>query len=192
MNKFIFIVLLGIVWGFTNCNRCHDPIQCETPLQGRKYFEPFENIQYWIYYNGDSTKIDSMYISSLASANASGDEDDCKNYKHTELVISSQYLDEGLEASFGMFGSCPEGRASLTLQNRAIGSSCFVFTNNDIQSCYNTLLNEIKLFELRENSGLIFNDVMHHNQGYWFAPDIGLIQYITSNKQDTFYLHKYN
>ncbi|HBF87516.1 MAG TPA: hypothetical protein DDX39_02650 [Bacteroidales bacterium] len=158
------------------------------PETGEKYFSVFKDGNYWIYYNKNLTKKDSVYISNYENNKGKDRQEYCREWDEISFTMFSNYIGEkdSANAQYNNNMECEGGRFIIS------GIASYLIR---MASTYDsdTLISgtTIPIFYLNSDSSLQYKDVVFHNSKYWFAPNVGLIQYVSFENLDTFYLHEY-
>jgi len=198
-----FVIALALA-GLSSCYRkCKDKdlTFCEMPPTGEKYFKTYKEGSYWIYYNKDSTKKDSVYVSNYKSVIEREKMVDCIEWEERTFELHSEYLNKCwssynpiFEGRYGNFCPCDESRFQLECVSTLPEDIRFYISSKmGVDSLFSSRpIKKIGIFFLRGDTNLVYNEVTIYDNRYCFAPEIGLIQYVSYSNQDTFYIHKYH
>lgn len=199
MRKYLFIsTIFYILFFISTCSSCYECKKikyCPLPPMGEKYFHAYKENSYWIYYNTDTTKVDSVYLFEYQFRRMTDNTEECYEWDDATFILESNYLsDEKIEGIYGNNGHCEKSNFflnNLPNKNDPISldseSNSNFFSSGDLSS----QIEQIDTFRLRMDFNFIYLEVINYNDRYWFAPEVGLIQYISYDDQDTFYIHKY-
>lgn len=150
---------------------------------------------YWIYSNQDNTKKDSLYF-SYVPGEKQGEyivEKMCAGwYQRIMRLYSTNLFTNSLEARYITGGV--EGRTSLSIGERSfLGTFNLVFYPNKSECEFSFKDKRLKMNFIDSVSinGLTYNEVINIGDYYLIAPEVGLIQYVSFNLADTFYLEKF-
>ncbi|MEX0813773.1 MAG: hypothetical protein WD048_16265 [Chitinophagales bacterium] len=209
--KYIIIITLSL-FCFTIMNSCQKG-SCRGkvdehytfPDEMEKYFGVFQPDNYWIYYNQDSSKKDSIYISDFEeNIRSSNIKPDCVSWDEKDFVLHSDHLVPNYKAheveytfnccnrwkiNVGMSGSTPMpfqvGWQSISNNNFGYNSdsldSLFIINSKEIN---NTVYVEVLSYTAQRPLPNFFEGTI------LFAPNIGIIQF--SSDMDTFKISKHN
>ena len=174
-----------------SCERCRNTAYCELALVGRNYFDMYKEGAYWIYYNQDSSKVDSVYIINFENRYHKNTKEPCIEWNDITFNLENEYLNHGnVKVSIGNLGNCEIGSAHFLFSEG--GGIVYKFRKGDTAlTCPNVECNVMQPFQLRGDPKYTFYEVTVYDSMYWFAPEFGLIQYVSYNKLDTFYLNKF-
>ncbi len=169
--------------------------------QMERYFGNYKLDNYWIYLNQDSTKRDSIFVSNYYY---SKDKNSilCIELEYKSFMLESQYLsaEKKLDVEYYADKGCCVNEFDIT--SKAIDFALFIEGKKEVDSLAipggvtALSINRAYNFTLPYNPQLVLPEVtiVHRpNAGrVVFAPDIGIVQYITNYYQDTFTLVKYH
>lgn len=193
-SLFLFLIFSGVIF-CTSCNECRGNIEhYDFPEEMEQYFGVFRPGNYWVYYNQDSTKKDSFYISDFEeSTGRLLDKDECVSWDQREFTLHTTYLNRESKVFYQTNINCCEWifesdnylfrifYSNGTFSRYYAGIS---FTEK-IESF--TINNEIYKNVLFQKSQ--FEDVVNNPVSLYIAPNIGVIKFTTNI--DTFTLSKY-
>jgi hypothetical protein len=187
MNKkicffgFIFLLLFSY-----SCYKCKDLTYCPLPKTGETYFSNYNDSSFWIYQNRNLSKIDSVYIENYKSRRIFDKTVDCVEGERREMIIRSKFLSSN---SISCLYENPNCDASYFLL-QGFDFSIDISSRDGVDTLYsiNTWSNTITIDSLILPSGSSFYKVVRYNDRLWFAPHIGLIQYISHDNTDTLFL----
>lgn len=160
------------------------------PEAGEKYFGNYIAGTSWIYFNQNKTKRDSIYISEYQKHRKYDKLDDCIEWDRSEMKIRSNYLSSEEISCLYENPNCD--RSYFVLQG--LNFSVDIDSKKGIDTLFSTTYSsEIKKINfMRLPNTLTFNEVVSFHDKLWFAPDFGLIQYVSYNSIDTFYIEKFH
>lgn len=190
MNKkvcfFCFIFLLFFSY---SCYKCKDITYCPLPETGETYFRNYTDSSFWIYQNRNQSKIDCVYVEKYKSRRIFDKTVDCVEGERREMIIRSKFLSSN---TITCLYENPNCESSYFLM-QGFGYSIDLSSQNGVDTLYsnNTWSNTITIDSLILPSGSWFYKVVRYNERFWFAPHIGLIQYISHDNNDTLFLKKY-
>lgn len=157
----------------------------------QEYFGNYKPGNYWIYLNQDSTKRDSMWVSSYTTARG-GDKMFCIEWEEIYFNLHTQYLHTSEPLS-------------VILKNDGLGMEANLFQINDAQSqSYTSLMahsDSATFFMGYTPIPFTANFQLSPTAVYpqvvqWgtitYAPAIGIIQYVPVGTADTFSLVKFH
>lgn len=191
MRNLIFIITIAFIYFFSSCQKCKNIDFCSQPASAAEYFGAYTEGAYWIYYNHSSTKMDSVYLTNYEIKRERERIADCIEWDTKTFMLQSEFLSNKIiEVDISNGGYCDRSFSSFLMRSNyeicighlnesSLPNECGVKREIEI----------IKVFKL--NDSLNFKDVVKYDNRYWFAPEIGLIKYITQNNIDTFYLHEH-
>lgn len=183
----ISLILLVIL--SQSCFKCRDLETCQIPEIGERYFGNYKPGSYWVYYNQDMTKKDSVYVLNYTSElRERSMRPECTEYFQVEMNLLNYYLMENHSLVFSNRGlGCIERYYSFS------GVSLYANNENNITVKGGDSFITLQDFSLPFNSDVIYDEVLLVRESVWFAPKYGIIQYLSfENPADTFYLHKTN
>lgn len=199
MNKqlIVALLLLSFAWQACYMPNCKekDYFHCEFPLSGRRYFEAYKEGTFWVYYNRDYSKMDSVYVYNSVvdtrKVREKGGLPECWTSDTHQYKLASRYL-RALAAPIQVeidHNSCKEARFHWFGGTMGF---CLVVQDNSLSSCDHRSVEPLASFALRDEPLLLFPDVLLVQNRYWFAPNFGLIQYVSHDGQDTFFIERFN
>ncbi len=173
---------------FTSCYHCKNLDYCPMPEATEKYFSVFNEDNYWIYYNKDLTKKDSVYISNYEITREKDGMEFCIEWDNLRFHLNSSFMYDG-DYLIGTFTGNTMGNGGVfRIKNYTEGVIVEINSANDVD----TLLNqEILSGFWNYDSTFEYSKTIKYNDKYWFTPNIGIVQYVSKNSLDTFYLHEY-
>ncbi|MEX0813770.1 MAG: hypothetical protein WD048_16250 [Chitinophagales bacterium] len=190
-----------------SCNKCRGDIEHFTfPEEMEKYFGVFQPGNYWVYYNQDSSKKDSMYISDFEEKKVTVNEElppksDCHSYNEKHFKLHTQYLTRGYnvhEVKY-TFYCCDRWTFDTNISGQAPRPFEIIAKKTSNNSyVFNSSMDTISSLTINNTE---FNDVLRYSAKYpfhtqnieslvFFAPNIGIVQYF--NGLDTFKISKYS
>jgi len=198
MKKLTFYLLLIFITTFISCYKCSDSEldYCKVPPTGEKYFKGYANGSYWIYENQDYSKKDSVYVMDYQKTTKKINKDGCFKWDEISFKLYSQYLFSDIAT--GKYNSldddlnsgCGNSDFSVSYDDKGFG---FLSKNSSNElTCFNNNCDKLTFFKLRDDPQLTFYEAMVSNNKYWVSPEVGLIQYVSFNNLDTFYISKYH
>jgi len=189
MKYNLFFIMLSIF--LVSCKPCPHGIE-ETyfPVYMDKYFSVYKPGSYFIYLNQDASKKDSIFISSFSN-NVITDKVHCIEIKDRHFDLNTEYLSS-------------ENLINITYraEENGNGDAYFIGLSSDINWSVRGLKNidsliinnpptgKIEQYQLWGDTGQVIEDVWVFNNVIFFAPDIGIAQFITNNNTDTFTITK--
>jgi hypothetical protein len=143
---------------------------------------------YWIYTNQDKTKSDSLYFTYVPGEKQGEDivKNICAGWYQRMMHLHSTYLSaselEVLYYSYGVIGG-----TNLEFGDNNFPSSFLLIFYPDKDKCGGaiTFKNDVSVADIT------YEEVIDVNGYYVMAPKIGIVQYVSYNQLDTFYLEKY-
>jgi len=181
---------------FSSCSHCpNGTTTIDYPAYMHKYFHVFMPGCYFLYLNQDSTKHDSIYITDYYLGHFKADYKYCRETPQSQFTLHSEYLSSVKETDIIYEAGVVDCQAEF-----GGSSSSFPAFNITTKKCFDTLYNfsipllNIDTLMLWKDTTQIIEDVWlykYSEQGaIYFAPDIGIAQYITNNSSDTFTVTK--
>jgi len=181
------------VYGFfsvTGCKECKGPLEYHPLLpQMEKYFGVYKPGNYWIYYNQDSTKVDSVYVSDYSEGKVK-DNNDCVEFDLVSFKLHSEYLstqapikDGILYVTYSSDYKCCVSEVSI------ISGEVGIFL--EAQENVDTLIGGVVIqsFQLWDSPEQTYYEVINYHAFVYFAPNVGIVQYISNiDNRDTFSL----
>lgn len=198
MKKLTFYLLLIFITTFISCYKCSDSEldYCKVPPTGEKYFKGYANGSYWIYENQDYSKKDSVYVMDYQKTTKKINKDGCFKWDEISFELHSQYLFSDI--ANGIYNSIDEnrnagcGNSIFSISDINSGFRFFSKNGNSELSCLDENCIKLSFYKLRDDPLLTFYEAMVYESKYWISPEVGLIQYISFNNLDTFYISKYH
>jgi len=191
---------------FTGCNKECNCYNYFTPLPlSEKYFRYYKDEnQSWVYVNRQGTKKDSIYLTYDWYDSYNGPEINtttCNISYSWNMILHSKYLlKDTVSCHYSSGGVKKNGGILWWNTNFSLNSRYFLDYYYRITSEYgieimeicnsNEYLPYIKQTHIFPNLET-YNDVISIEEKLWFAPDVGLVQFVSYNKVDTFYLQKF-
>lgn len=206
-NKICFlIILITILTGCLDneCN-CYDDF---TPLPlSEKYFSNYKDEnQSWVFVNQDGTKRDSVFLTPDLYDNGNNGADYSTNlcyiFYSWNMILHSKYLlNDTILSQYSSAGVKKKEVGILwwntifILETRHIrkinwGSVC-EYGVDTMQLSTKAKISPYRPKTLKLTNDVIYNDVITIDNTLWFAPNVGLIQFVSYNKVDTFHLQKF-
>lgn len=190
MEKFVlYIVLIFFSWFLSGCGKCKDLTYCGYLPEMDSYFGMYVPGNWWVYYNQDSTKKDSVYVTDFEERIDEDNKDLCVQFPTRSFTLNTKYLFDtslGLTGFYSNSGNCCHNQFIISTSGKAFGVS---------MECIDTLPkgnNEIfyDSFEVDMTTyqNVIFFDGL--NAKPFFAQGIGIVKFI--NLSDTFALIKFH
>ncbi len=169
--------------------------------QMERYFGNYKPDNYWIYLNQDSTKRDSVFVSNYYYTK-SKNLLLCIELESKEFTLVSQYLSAQKNLDVRYLPHNGYSINNFEITSKAIDFAIFIEGKKEVDSLAipggvtGLSINRAYNFTLPYNPQLVLPEVtiVHRpNAGrVVFAPDVGIVQYITNYYQDTFTLVKYH
>jgi len=187
MKKYtIFIILFCFIVFFTSCKRCKDLKYCEKPEIGEKYFGMYKPNAYWIYTNKDSTIIDSVYITDYKIEKHKNELDECFEYDIITYDLNSMYISlKPIDICYCNSNNCEGSSYNFSIKENGFSIEA---KNSSSQLIGNIQLTDT--FVVPNNK--TFNNVFCANNFIWYAPNCGIVQYITYDNSDTLFLKSFH
>ena len=158
------------------------------------YFQCFDAGNSWTYINQDSTKTDSLYLKYGYPYSNGVTDWGCYASYDRKTVLYSSYLYQNPEYPVEC---CYSGNNNNnTYFTFSDGLSYGIFVHFSFDNLADTLRFGVDsdfymLDSIDLPNGYRHYDVINWNDQIWFAPDTGITQYLSFDKQDTFYLNKF-
>lgn len=193
MKNFIFIIAIAFFYVFNGCYKCKNIEYCPLPASALEYFGAYTEGAYWIYFNHDSTKTDSVYITDFEMKREGYNTGPCMEWDAKTFLLQSEFLShKTIEAKTTIGDDCDKSHTTFLIRE-----SYRVCIANDkemvlLDGCGTT--QDIKLIEtyhLDNGTNKSYNNVIQCDSRFWFAPEVGLIKYLSYDNIDTFYLNQY-
>lgn len=196
--KNLFFYLLFITILLNSCYKCsdNDLSYCKVPPTGEKYFKAYKNGSYWIYENQDYTKKDSVYVTDYETITKKRNKAECIKWDEVSFKLHSQYLFSNIAT--GIYNSLDDnlnpgcGNGDFSVRSDNLGFGFFSKNGNSELTCLDKNCNKLSFFKLRDDPQLTLYEAMVYENRYWISPEVGLVQYISSDNIDTFYVTKYH
>ncbi len=157
-----------------------------------KYFGMYVPDNWWKYKNQDSTKIDSIYISDFVENPLGILITSCTEFPMQNFTLNSNYLFNSLPPITGYYHSSETCCLNFYgLGNNQIGFQAQMNENTDSHPVSIVPPSEELIPEIVLNGNTFYN-VLYFEHGeakVFFAPNVGLVRYITN--QDTFSIFNY-
>jgi len=158
-----------------------------------KYFGVYKPGNYWIYYNQDSSKNDSIYISDYEESQWS-DMTICQKWDYRSYSINSEYLsaDKILNTEYSSEGKCCITRVTITSSDRVV----YLRAEEDTITSDDVIGINIKIITLHlwPNLPDTLHEVVEYNDAtnrlIYIAPELGIVRFVAYDIQDTFSLVK--
>lgn len=193
MKHTILIAIIGFLFTFSSCRKCKDIDYCPPPATAKEYFGAYTDGAFWIYFNQDSTKTDSVYITDYEVKREKERLSECIKWDTKTFLLRGEYLSHiPIEAEIGNGGYCD--KATLLFRITTTSGICLELDdeNTGFGNCGgNKEIELIKEFTLTKEANIKYKNVIICDNKFWLAPKKGIIKYITPNNIDTFHLHKY-
>ncbi len=193
MEKFVlYIALIIFSWFLSGCGKCKDLTYYGYLPQMEKYFGMYVPDNWWVYYNQDSTKKDSIYVTDFKETIDTDTKDNCIEYPTRDFILNTDFLvdtNSPISGTFNNNSSCCINYFSVG--NHDGGITAIMDSNFDSFPRSNTPIPETFISNLHIN-GMNFSEVILFENGsvkIYFAPFIGIVQYL--NLPDTFFIDKY-
>ena len=181
-SMFLFLFI------FQSCRRCKNLDFCEMPKTSQEYFKNYINGTSWIYFSHDSTKRDSVYVDNYLLNIKSDKLDRCIEWDRQEMSLNSNYLSTEKISCLYENPNCDKSYFIL----QGLTTSVEIHSKIDVDTLFTlSQSSNIKMIDsLVLHNGSKFFKVERYDNRLWFAPTVGLVQFISFNNIDTFYLHK--
>lgn len=197
-----------LIIALAGCNKDCNCYNDFTPLPlSEKYFKYYrDEKQSWVYINQDGTKKDSIFLTydwNNPQKGQSVDVTSCNIFYTWKTILHSNFiLKDTVLCEYSSAG----------VKRKDIGvlwwNTFFIFQTRSNSDQYWGCISKYgvdtmqigahnKIFPykpetLKLPNNLVYNDVISIENKLWFAPDVGLVQFVSYNKVDTFYLQKFN
>ena len=172
----------------TSCKQCKEIRYCEKPKTGEKYFGMYKPNAYWIYTNKDSTIIDSVYITDYIIDRYKDKLDNCIEFDIITYKLNSMYMSS---KTINIYYSMKEDCQTCTYESSIRDTGFTIETNNYSEQL--TSDREILFIDtLITQNNLNYYNVYCINNFIWYAPNYGIIQYITYDNIDTLFLKSFH
>lgn len=159
-----------------------------------KYFDMYNPSAYWIYLNRDSSKKDSIWLDHYQIKHTGDAQVSCLEGENIQYDLHNTFIEgtnnlhiyirfNGQDFRTSTFEAFDSNWTLYTRFRAKENDSLFYFNNTEIHplSSYNIW---------PQDTTTIFFDVFQIGN-LFFAPEIGLIQYVPTNSSDTFSLIKF-
>lgn len=175
-----------------SCEECKDRNQCELPLAGRNYFGAYlQESSVWIYTNQDSSKIDTISISNFQRSKAEDDEN-CVEWDDVRFTLNSKFISSSaVGVRISNSNECERGMARFNFDDQPAEFNFQDGVSFKMSSNTAGEFSRIDTFQVNNNPELIIAYVYNYENRYWIAPTVGLIQFVTPDQNDTFYVDKF-
>ncbi|HRZ96900.1 MAG TPA: hypothetical protein P5084_05045 [Paludibacter sp.] len=205
-NKICFsiILIIALTGCLENECNCYDDFP-PLPIIDN-YFSNYTNSNNsWLYSNFQGSKTDSIYLTNDWNSTRNGkfieDGWECRYSYYWKKIMHSNYiLNDTLICEYKSGGSKKEEKIlwwnSLikfeTRNNINLNWECYAEYGVDTMliGSYEKKY-KYKKDKLTLPNNITYNDVISIDNTLWFAANIGLIQFVSFNKVDTFYLQKF-
>ena len=201
----VILSTIGLLFLFVGCHDkiCHQkkmPFYPLLPIM-EKYFGNYKPDNYWIYLNQDSTKRDSIFVSNFEYERMKEPVTLCLELESKIFNLESSYLsaEKKLDVAYTPKGSCCINSFNIT--SKAIDFAVYIEGREAVDSLMipagvsGLSINRVYNYILKHNAQLPLSEVtiVHRPKGeVVFAPNLGIVQYLTNYYQDTFTLVKYH
>lgn len=185
----LYIVLIQVIGFLSGCDRCKDLSYCHYLPEIDKYFGMYVPGNWWVYYNQDSTKIDSIYVINFEETIQKDFLEECSEFPQREFELFSNYISTTAEPVKGLYlvnANCSTNYLSF----KTLGWFLGVSMNSDIDD-HPISQDEVILDSIIIN-GIVYQEVIYFpgsNANLYLGANKGIIAYI--NNSDTFSLIKY-
>lgn len=185
-NKVSFLCFLFLLLFIYSCYKCKDLTKCSLPETGEKYFKNYTNGSIWIYQNKNQSKIDSVKIKDYQSIRRVNKTDECTEWERREMIINSKYL--ALNNISCLYENPNCDRSYFLLQG--LDFSISLDSKKGVDTLFSSILgsNIITIDSLLLPTGFYYYKVVNYNDRLWFAPYVGLIQYVSYDNSDTLFI----
>lgn len=195
----LYTLLLVLVIITQSCLKCRDIEKCHLPETGERYFGNYKPGNYWVYYNQDMTKKDSVYVIDYKVTREKYSKHPCIEFDKIEARLQSDFIfdqnsnsldfNKKYNYSSSNGGGCNK-RGYLFITNYFKTN---IYSSFDIDTLSSSgSYNQIKRVGSLEIISQRYDNVVLYQDYLWLTPKVGVIQYINENKTDTFYLHETN
>lgn len=186
--KISLILLCVIILHLTSCYKCKKLDFLEQTETSKIYFGKYQENTIWIYCNKDSTNIDTISIQNYDIQRRKERFCQCVEYDEFTFNLKNTYLD-----NWGVSGKISQlqfNENTCFLLEYPYNKSFYVVTD-----LHGLLLNDQQLvhsFRLKTHPDKLYDSVIVQDNKLWFAPHVGLIQYVNCyDYLDTLYLQKF-
>lgn len=189
-----YSILFLILTVFSSCGDCDDPEFIDYQEYIENYFEVYKQGSYFLYLNRDGTKSDSIYISEYGEGTRI-DKVLCVETPYRVFTLNSDYLSLGKKICCNYENGSFNATSSCAL---AYDRDWNIYGINNQDTLIIDIINnpapgKIDSFQAWPDTGQTIFDVWVYDSGQgaiYFAPNIGIVQYITPNNTDTFTITK--
>jgi hypothetical protein len=191
-----FLVIQVYILLFPSCNGyfpCREKYYRFSEVTER-YFQYFDEGNSWSYINLDNTKKDSLYVKNIQSGPIVF-ERYCEYWDYRYMLLFSSFLNSDTVfceyttspfSTFSLAGKYPDSLEEWKYSFYALkNDTLHVAISQTAKSMYETLDN------MTLPNGKTYSDVINCNNRFWIAPNIGIIQFISYDGKDMFYLDKF-
>ncbi len=183
----LYIVLIQVIGFLSGCDRCKDLSYCHYLPEMDKYFGMYVPGNWWVYYNQDSTKIDSIYVNNFEETIQKDFLEECIEFPRREFELFSDYIST-TAGPLKVFYTIPLNCSINNFSSPGLG--LYVTMNSDTDDHPNGE-DEVFLDSIIIN-GIVYQEVIYFpgsNANLYLGANKGIIAYI--NNSDTFSLIKY-
>ena len=179
-----FIIIFGLLLAFSSCKRCKDVKYCEKPETGERYFGMYKPNAYWIYTNKDSSIVDSVYITNFNIEKHKNELDECFEYDIITYNLNSMFMSS---KPINVYYSNKEDCETSIFESSIRDTGFTIEAKN-----YSEQLTSDRKIQFIDSliiqNNFSYGNVYCINDFIWFAPNYGIIQYITYDNSDTLFL----
>ena len=195
-TKYI-IIALSFIFAFLSCSKCrkNEYIYSAPNEIAESYCKNMIPGNYWIYSNQDNTKTDSLYF-TYVPGEVQGEykvEKMCTGWHQRIMRLHSAYLSvDKLDVRYSTSGVAGETNLSIVEKDFS-GIFDLLFYPAKDKCLETTDKNKTRKMVFVDNvniRGKVYQDVINVNDDFLIAPEVGLMQYVSYNQVDTFYLEK--
>lgn len=159
------------------------------PQTAQNYFSAFQANQKWIYHNQDSTKIDTLRVENYLKSIKKDEHANCTEFEHISFELNSKYFNPTtVTAEYASYRNCNESYFSLSDTSKQL---LILYASDKKDTLYSQNINKVYTQKNLNINNVNYKNVLNYNNMYWFAQEIGLVQYLSSTSTDTFKLKKH-
>ncbi len=190
MQKLVFYILsILLCWYLSGCGKCKDLTYCGYLPVMETYVGMYLPGNWWVYYNQDSSKKDSIYITDFEEQILRDNMELCVEFPIRRFTLHTDYLFYTSLALSGFYSN-----SSKCCHNYfSLSTSGYLFAMQlDCTDSFPKGNNEI-FYDSIEINTAIYKDVIFFDNlsaKLFFAPGMGIVQFI--NLSDTFALVKFH
>jgi len=194
----IQLMLCLILCDVSGCKKCKDIEFIQLHPTMERYFSTYKTGTYWIYFNQDSSKLDSVYITNFVSTTGGSVNVKCIEWEERTFELNSNFLTPSLKLTVEYRHN--DDRILTLLNATSLGRSWGIEAKTDADTllpiAQGPSVWREQLFQLWDNPQLTIPEVTRYRvpnyDDFIFAPDFGIIQFNSADNIDTFRLVRYH